>query len=250
MEPILNLRSYAHNPACHSHNFHQLVFPLMGSMDIEVNTQKTVIEKNQIAVIPANVDHTFHIHNDKDMHTNQFMVANIPLDLSPSVSMLPPFINLNLDQGLNHYLYFLENEINSKKRNSFDSGETRKKQIILLFIQLLVDRFSLPERIDKRLVVAHRYMNQRLDQPITVREIALAAHLGERQMTTLFRRSFGMPPKRYLLEQRMQLAWHLLSGTTMSVQQVGDKCGYTSISAFSTRFSQHFGRSPMDIRSP
>ena len=57
-----------------------------------------------------------------------------------------------------------------------------------------------------------------------------------------------MPPKRYLIEQRMHLAYSLLSSTELTVQEISLKCGYRNQFAFSREFRLKYGRSPSEIR--
>jgi AraC-like DNA-binding protein len=58
----------------------------------------------------------------------------------------------------------------------------------------------------------------------------------------------GMTPHQYLIEKRMQAAWRLLEAGELNVQQVAERTGYSSLSAFSDRFHKHFGHSPRRIR--
>lgn len=241
MKLTLDLRSYDGALATHSHDYHQLVLPLKGSMEMEINSTSESIVNDKVAIIPANTEHAYSVKGD-----NRFIVADVPSALSPALAKLPPFIKM--DRGLSQYLLFLENELETYISNPTHVGNQRNRQMILLFVQLLTDRFGQVLNVDNRLITASEFIDSRLDRTISLAEIATVANLSVRQLTELFRRYFDMSPKQYLLEQRMQLAWRLLNETSLSVQQVSERCGYTNLSAFSSRFSDHYGLPPTKLR--
>jgi AraC family transcriptional regulator, glycine betaine-responsive activator len=75
---------------------------------------------------------------------------------------------------------------------------------------------------------------------------ALAARLGfsTRRLERLFRRAFGMPPKRYYDLIRLHRARKLLVETDLPITEVAFRCGYLSPTQFSARFRKRFGLSP------
>ena len=241
LELTLDLRSYDNNKATHSHDYHQLVLPLEGSMEMEVGNTSDLVINEKAAIISAGNTHEFSTKGK-----NRFIVADVPIALSPSLARLPAFIEM--DSALSHYLLFLEHQLKTNSKNVTHADVQRNRQMLLLFVQLLTDRFGQTLNVDKRLVAAQQFIDSRLDQAISLAEIATVANLSVRQLTTLFRRYFDMSPKDYLLEQRMQSAWRLLQETPISVQQISEKCGYTNLSAFSARFTKHYGFPPSKIR--
>jgi transcriptional regulator GlxA family with amidase domain len=58
----------------------------------------------------------------------------------------------------------------------------------------------------------------------------------------------GTGPMAYLSNWRLQKALALLDTSQLSVQQIADKSGYQSPSAFARAFSGKFGASPSDYR--
>jgi AraC-like DNA-binding protein len=59
-----------------------------------------------------------------------------------------------------------------------------------------------------------------------------------------FARKVGMPPMHYLLEWRVALAKEILRSERPSLDEVAERVGYQSASAFSTAFTRVTGRSP------
>lgn len=234
----LDLRSYQAETRRHRHDYHQLVLPLAGCLEMEVDRQGGRVAARQAAIIPAGAEHGFAAEGD-----NCFMVADLPAALAPELARLPSFVEL--DEGLLHYLQFLGHEC---RRGSTLDGAGRARSMLLLLVQLLAERFGEPLPVDRRLARARDYLEQNLDRPLRIAELAQVAHLSVRQLNTLFRHQFGCSPQQYLLALRMQRARQLLAEGELSVQQVAEHCGYASLAAFSKRFSRQFGCSPRQFR--
>ncbi|WP_323989462.1 GlxA family transcriptional regulator [Nguyenibacter sp. L1] len=95
---------------------------------------------------------------------------------------------------------------------------------------------------------AVQLMESRIDQKLSVGEIADAAGLSERQLERLFRTHTGATPAAYLAATRLERARRLLRQTGMSVTDVGIACGFMSLTHFSTAFRNRFGYAPRQER--
>lgn len=238
MEPCtltLDLRSYSSEVESHQHDYHQLVLPVAGRMDMSVGSREGGAGIEQIAVIPAGEEHGFAAAGD-----NAFVVADVPVALAPELARLPAFIQL--DPVLSQYVSFLHQHLLQ------DGKRSSERQMLLLLIQLLHERFGDSVQLDRRIKIAKTYLEEHFHEAVSLSRLAAVANLSERQLSELFRRQLGMTPRQYLTEKRMQQAWTLLEAGELSVQQVADKVGYTSLAAFSDRFRKHFGRSPRYFR--
>lgn len=95
---------------------------------------------------------------------------------------------------------------------------------------------------------AVEYIEARLHDPgLSVRELAAAVHLSERQLARVFAER-GASPSGFIIEARMRRAERLLAAGDRSVREVATECGYASASHFSRTFSAHAGCSPAAFR--
>jgi AraC-like DNA-binding protein len=232
----LDLRSYSRELQAHRHDYHQLVLPVGGSLAMNIGELEGEVTAQQIAVIKAGQDHRFAAQD-----ANCFVVADVPADLAPELQRLPTFIPL--DSALMHYVTFLHQQM-SRGQGSRSS----ERQMLLLLIQLLQERFGDSLRLDRRVEVARAYLDRYFRHKISLAQLASIASLSPRQLGELFRGQLGMTPQQYLTEKRMQQAWQLLEAGHLSVQRVAERVGYTSLAAFSDRFRKHFGYSPRHYR--
>jgi AraC family transcriptional regulator len=92
------------------------------------------------------------------------------------------------------------------------------------------------------------YIEQHLGESISLAELAQMVGLSPSYFCRAFRQSFGIPPQRYQLSQRIERAKTLLAKHTASVTDVGLSVGYNAASAFCTAFRRVTGLTPCDYR--
>lgn len=228
----LSLRSYDDVVETHDHDFHQLVLPVQGSLQMTIGKQCGQAQQTQAGIIPAGSIHSFAATPN-----NQFMVMDVPYETAPQLERLPSFIDL--DTALIHYLGFLQHEL---KR------QTQPAMAVSLFVQLLQERFEKTIKLDQRVLAAKQYLEQHYDQAINLIQLAQVACLSVRQLSTLFKQQLNTTPQQYLTQLRLEQAQQLLKNTSLSIQQIADKVGYQSLSVFSQRFKQHYHCSPREYR--
>jgi transcriptional regulator GlxA family with amidase domain len=91
-------------------------------------------------------------------------------------------------------------------------------------------------------------MDDTLDRPLSVGEVAAAVNLSRSQLTRLFKQQTGTSPARYLHELRLARARVLLERTFLSVKQVMACVGLNDPSHFSRDFRRQYGFAPSQLR--
>jgi len=105
------------------------------------------------------------------------------------------------------------------------------------------DVLDAQSRADDRYGDLIDWIQQRLDQPLKIAELAAFCAQSERTFHRRFSATTGMAPSRFVEILRMNFGRDLLEAGT-PVKQAADRCGYRSEAAFRTAFRQHFGVSP------
>lgn len=89
----------------------------------------------------------------------------------------------------------------------------------------------------------------RLDECISLKEMAALAYMSRFHFNRTFRQITGLPPRRFLSALRVQSATHMLLNTDNRVTDICLDVGYNSLGTFIRRFSEALGVSPMKLRS-
>ena len=87
-----------------------------------------------------------------------------------------------------------------------------------------------------------------LHQPLTVADMASRARMSQRTFFRRLHEATGSTPLRWLLSQRIAHAQALLETTSLSVEQIAERCGLGTGTNLRRHFSAHLGVTPTDHR--
>ncbi|PMB53181.1 AraC family transcriptional regulator [Fischerella thermalis CCMEE 5201] len=102
---------------------------------------------------------------------------------------------------------------------------------------------------DRKLLQVTNYINDALNQDIKLADLAQLLGMSQSHFSRLFKRSMGLSPHQYLLQQRVERAKQLLKHTNQSLVEIALACGFDSHSHLSRQFRQLTGMTPKAYRS-
>ena len=118
----------------------------------------------------------------------------------------------------------------------------RDRQYVPLRAQIGVSHDSL--------IRVAQLMEEHIEKPLSLDEIAAATSLSRRQIERLFKRHLNCVPKRYYLQMRLRRARELLLQTSMPIIDITTACGFQSPPHFSRCYRAQFGCPPSAERQP
>jgi AraC-like DNA-binding protein len=92
------------------------------------------------------------------------------------------------------------------------------------------------------------YIESRLGQRITLRQVAEACGFTSFAFSRAFKKELGITFQEYLVRLRIDRAQRLLADPRMSVTAVAGAAGFGDLSHFSRTFRRYVGTSPSDYR--
>jgi AraC-like DNA-binding protein len=136
--------------------------------------------------------------------------------------------------------------------NGSQTGTLFAESLSLAFLSYALDRLPptrmhapvrgvLSDGHQRRL---RRYIDDRLQDELHVDELAALCGLRNRQFSTLFKRTFGKSPYRYVLDRRLARGAELLRAADRDVAEISNRLGFCSSSHFATEFRRSYGVSP------
>jgi len=129
------------------------------------------------------------------------------------------------------------------------------EQFILERVRSGRDRQFVPLRAQvgishEGLIKVAQLMDENIEKPLSLDQIAAATGLSRRQIERLFRRYLNCVPKRYYLQIRLRRARELLLQTSMPIIDITTACGFQSPPHFSRCYRAQFGCPPSAEREP
>ena len=97
------------------------------------------------------------------------------------------------------------------------------------------------KKIEPALALIHQNF---LSRELPIVELAAACSMGESYFNRLFREKYGIPPKKYIIQRKINHACDLLRLDRYTVSQIADLCGFSDVYYFSRRFKEQMGITP------
>ncbi len=101
---------------------------------------------------------------------------------------------------------------------------------------------------DGRVKTMMSFIHEHYKEPISISQLASAAHVSERGCFRLFQETLRASPLSYIRDYRLQAARGLLTRTDESVTEIACRCGFGTSSYFGRIFRERFGCSPIAWR--
>lgn len=93
-----------------------------------------------------------------------------------------------------------------------------------------------------------RYLDEHVEDNITVREMAEYMGVSEKYFINYFRLHIGTSPKQYLIRLKMNFALKLIQDTSLSQSEIAARLNFSDSYAFSKAFKKYYGEAPSVFR--
>jgi AraC family carnitine catabolism transcriptional activator len=101
---------------------------------------------------------------------------------------------------------------------------------------------------DPRILSCIALMEEQIEEPCGISELAIRAGLSVRQLERLFAATLKRRPMGIYLSLRLERAERLINYSMMSIREIAVATGFSSLSQFSRSFKGQYGRSPSKWR--
>jgi transcriptional regulator GlxA family with amidase domain len=95
---------------------------------------------------------------------------------------------------------------------------------------------------------ARQWAQQHLHQPLTLSDLAEQSHMSLRTFARRFTEEVGMSPGRWLIQQRIDRARHLLESTDLAVDDIAGRVGFAGGTSLREHLHAAIGVSPLAYR--
>lgn len=141
--------------------------------------------------------------------------------------------------------------IQEKPGYEFEVRHYLSKLLYLLISNYSMNQIALSSkklRDGARIKTMLQFIEHHYTEEITIAQIAESSLISVSECLRCFKSTIGTTPIQYLKQYRLQKAKDLLSSTTLSISEIGSKCGFQEMSYFSKIFKQQYGTTPGEYR--
>lgn len=122
----------------------------------------------------------------------------------------------------------------------------------LLLLKEIEKHFEMPQSMEtekqNRMRNMLSYIHRNFGDKITLKEIAAAANISEREANRIFQKTVRQTPFEYLMGFRLNEAKELLSHSDLSVTEISYRCGFTDSAYMGKQFRKTYGITPKEYR--
>ena len=235
----------------HTHNHTELFFIVSGRGQFLIQDQVFPVDVNNLVIINPNVAHTEDSLNAQPL---EYIVLGIEgIELATSENSNGQYCILDHMESV---------EISSCLRNILREMElqnTGYEDICQAYMEILIIR--LMRRIDlavpaepqqvtgnRQCAAVKRFIDLHFKEPLTLELLASEAHMNKYYLAHAFKREYGVSPINYMTSRRIDESMYLLAETDLSLSQIAQLLGFSSLSYFSQVFRRTQNMSPMEYR--
>lgn len=236
-----------------SHHRCVLWFNLETKGDAHIDSRVLPFSPGQaITILPFQFHHASHLASQQlrwmictfELENTDFIepLKNQVLDLSPTT--------LGMRDGLaEEWLRW-----NNPALRSFMQAEQLQATILRLLLALKEDLmganpYTPPDSEDNLVNKVNRYLFEWQKRRFTIDNLAEEMDLSTSQLRSRFRRTAGVSLGGYIQTFRIYRAIALLHSPNLSISEIAEETGFSSVHAFSRAFKNMIGQSPLAYRN-
>ena len=235
----------------HTHNHMELFFIVGGKGQFLIEDQLHPVNINNLVIINPNVTHTEVSLNAQPLEYIVLGIEGISLATS------------NTSNGQFNILDHYESaEISGCMRNilrEMEQKNTGYEDVCQAYMEILIIRLmrstalsvpTEPQTIsaNRQCAAVRRYIDLHFKEALTLEQLAEEGHMNKYYLSHAFKREYGVSPINYMISRRIEESKYLLAETDLSLSQIAQLLGFSSLSYFSQVFRRTQAITPMEYR--
>ncbi|MEI6802396.1 MAG: AraC family transcriptional regulator [Burkholderiales bacterium] len=218
----LSVRSYGQAPGGHVHDHSQVIWPLHGCLELEVEGKGIALQVGDGLIVRPGDRHDFESRDGSrclvlDSSQAVWNHRTVRPSFAKSASQMAAFLAVALDEKLPLAIESGEQLLAQSWGTSSTTGKARRT-------------------VDWKKMTS--WTNAHLDQKLRAADLAGLAHLSESQFRARCLQEMGLTPMQWIRQLRLTKA-QLLREAGISVAVISARVGYETPSALTAAMSKH-----------
>ncbi len=235
----------------HTHNHMELFFIVDGKGHFLIEDQLYPLDANSLVMINPNVTHTEVGLNALPFEYIVLGIEGIELASSNTCngqfSIIDHYENAEIFGCLSNILH----EMEQKNPGYEDICQAYMEILIIRLMRtifLTVPTETQTISANRQCATVRRYIDLHFKEALTLEQLAEEGHMNKFYLSHAFKREYGISPINYMIEKRIEESKYLLAETDLSLSQIAQLLGFSSLSYFSQVFRRTQAMSPKGYR--
>jgi len=230
----IDIRSYGERWTADRHSFAQLVLPLSGEVELEIEGKGERLNPLKGAVVVAGAwhtqqsaveNHSLIVDLDQSAIEHPIWERGAFPDISPAARKLVEFMHLAI------------------------AGQMPRPALLQGWVPLLLDTLTMePPRLQSRLAALLAYAEAHPALPWTTESMAHHARMSVSRLHALFQDELHTSPRAWLQSKRLHRACELLRHSARPIADVAQSAGFADQSALTRAMRIHLDTTPSAYR--
>ncbi len=253
--------------AIHWHREFEINYIVSGKGEFLCGDEKLTASKGDILVLPPDMLHGASACTDCKLVYYAFVFSPVLLGENSNdrctVECIRPLMDgslriklpISMDKQEYEQLVSSIRAINLLAAKNLSKTDLLLKSELLRFFWILESGRDLMERRTNQeksygdmVRPAFEYMQEHMEEEITVAQLATAIHLSKSYFMSSFKKAAGIGAMEYLGQIRINKACTKISETNERISSIAVSCGYGNISNFNRQFRKYTGCTPCTYR--
>lgn len=235
----------------HTHNYMELFFIVGGKGQFLIEDQLHPVDANGLVIINPNVTHTEVSLNAQPLEYIVLGIEGVELASSNTshgqFSILDHYESVEISGCLRNIL----REMEQKNPGYEDVCQAYMEILIIRLMRTTV--LAVPAEpqtisVNRQCAAVRRYIDLHFKEALTLEQLAEEGHMNKFYLSHAFKREYGISPINYMIAKRIEESKYLLAETDLSLSQIAQMLGFSSLSYFSQVFRRTQEVSPKGYR--
>lgn len=275
---VEEVRGISGHPKLHRHDYFEMIFPLSGRFEMQIESMLRVFERWDLCVLNCTTKHTehfeqgdslFYLHLSADYLRAEPTIEKVSLR---SFGQMSEFFYRDISEGTRHWkncihFHYVGGDMISPLHRIFTQmrAEMEHKEpgfqlleyalVFRMFCILNDPAYYRAEYINfgsddgASLALSAKQILDRTNRKMTKDELSERLNYDAEYINRIFKRHYGYSIPEYNRRRCMQLAADMLQNTRLSVSEICRRVDYTNRTHFYRMFAEQYGCTPIEYRA-
>ena len=234
----------------HTHAHTELFYIVGGNGQFLIEDQLYPVTAGTLVVINPNVTHTEVSLNAQPLEYIVLGIEGIEIASGENVNGKYDILDHLESAEISSCLRNIIREMEQKHTGYIDICQAYMEILIIRLMRSMELTGATPNPVtgNRQCAAVKRYIDMHFKDALTLEHLAEVAHMNKFYLSHSFKREYGISPINYMISRRIEESKYLLAETDLSLSQIAQLLGFSSLSYFSQVFHRTQSISPREYR--